>query len=168
MAPRAWSKKEVAELKKLVNEEYSATEIAELHSRKATRNSIIGMCHRLGLTLNRSPNKKKTPVKPRVSGGTHGQAIRNNIIKTQLRVAYTAPVLEEVVPTEGVSLMELTDCHCKWPIGGGMYCGKPQDTTTKMPYCSVHHREALQPPQPRRRPMIMPQLKGGSGLSLRR
>lgn len=53
--PTVWTAKRVERLKKLWAEGHFASEIAEMLG-NATRNSVLGKIHRLGLN-NRNPNK---------------------------------------------------------------------------------------------------------------
>jgi GcrA cell cycle regulator len=60
----------------------------------------------------------------------------------------------KVAPTTGkVSILDLTESMCKWPIGhpgeaNFHFCGKPSQPT--FPYCANHCVEAYQVQQPRK------------------
>jgi len=63
--------------------------------------------------------------------------------------------LENIIPIgQRCSLLELSDCRCRWPIGDPgtadfFFCGgKP---VADLPYCAYHARIAYQPVSDRRR-----------------
>lgn len=132
----AWTEDRIEILRKLWDEGLSASQIAKQLGENVTRNAVIGKAHRLGLKSRPSPVKKdarkKAPAKPAAKKVT----------------------VKETKPTSGkVSLLELTDRMCKWPIGHPgdddfHFCGKPAEPG--MPYCAAHCAEAYQAQPPRR------------------
>jgi GcrA cell cycle regulator len=120
----------------------SAREIAiELH---VTRNTIIGLVHRVGIGLSRSSSRggSKQPNKPfKVKPGSA-------VLRWALpNIVPDAPIPEpDVVPDRAIGIMELTQDKCRWPYAGStatLYCGnKP---VGGLPYCPSHARLAYAP-----------------------
>jgi len=135
----AWTDKRVAKLKKLWSKGLSASQIAEELGEGATRNAIIGKAHRLGLSSRPSPVKApppKTEKKP---------------VKKAKKPAPKKPEVKE--EPKKITILNLTDRMCKWPIGhpgeeNFHFCG--QRATPGQPYCPHHCALAYQAPQPRR------------------
>lgn len=126
----AWTDERIATLQKLWEKGLTASQIAE-ELGDVTRNAVIGKAHRLGLKSRPSPVKaeatKKKPVK-------------------------------KPAPTPGaestrVTLLDLTERTCKWPIGHPgdedfHFCGKSSEPG--VPYCAPHCAEAFQAQAPRK------------------
>ena len=137
----AWTDDRIETLRKLWDDGLSASQIAKELGEGVTRNAVIGKAHRLGLKSRPSPvktdkDKKKAPTK---------RAVKKDAKKL-------------------VTLLDLTDRMCKWPIGHPgdadfHFCGK--NAEPGMPYCAGHCAEAYQAQPPRRdrrqtpRPPIM-------------
>lgn len=170
-----WTDERVALLKKLWMEGLSASQIAGELSGGVTRNAVIGKVHRLKLSARAKPTsaapRAKTPrpsAPRRVSAPSSG--VRNSgatVMASQRRVT-SAPIMGatalqmdtmaemevEVAPrvaelfipvAERVSLLQLTEKTCKWPIGDPMnsdfhFCGRESDESK--PYCDFHARRA--------------------------
>ncbi|UTW55322.1 GcrA family cell cycle regulator [Kordiimonas sp. SCSIO 12610] len=126
----AWTDDRIEILRKLWDDGLSASQIAKELGEGVTRNAVIGKAHRLGLKSRPSPVKtdktaKKAPAKKAVKKETK----------------------------KFVTLLDLTDRMCKWPIGHPgdadfHFCGKPSEPG--MPYCAAHCAEAYQAQPPRR------------------
>ncbi|MBL4802605.1 MAG: hypothetical protein JKY45_11995 [Emcibacter sp.] len=131
----AWTDERVAKLRELWDKGLSASQIATALAEGVTRNAVIGKAHRMNLASRPSPVKadpKKKVKKP-----------------TEKKVA----AVKAKVRGGKVSLLELTERMCKWPIGhpgeGGFhFCGKASAAT--FPYCPEHCGQAYQVQQPRR------------------
>jgi len=122
----SWTDERIDALKTLWDKGLSASQIAKELGENVTRNAVIGKAHRLGLKSRPSPVKTER--------------------KTVKKVA-KKPVKKVV------TLLDLTDRMCKWPIGhpgeaNFHFCGRP--TEPGMPYCAAHCAEAYQA-QPARR-----------------
>jgi GcrA cell cycle regulator len=96
-----------------------------------SRNACLGRCQRLGL-------ERVTP--PRC----HKRSVKVAAPKVRKPVVMLAdPALSERVPT-----INLTDDHCRWPVGDPgepdfAHCGrKPRPGS---PYCETHHAVAYMP-----------------------
>ncbi len=136
----AWTDERIEKLRKLWDEGLSASQIAAKLGEGVTRNAVIGKAHRLSLKSRPSPVKKDTDKK---------KAAPKRVAKK--------------VDKKLISLLDLTDRMCKWPLGHPgdddfHFCGKPSEPG--MPYCAGHCVEAYQAQPPRRdrrpqRPPIM-------------
>ena len=167
-----WTEERIERLKALWAEGLSASQIAaELGG--VTRNAVIGKVHRLGLSgrVKSAGSATPRPRKPIVRQGSASRsqptgsssfAVRGNVALKPVIIADTAIVAlaeqaaeDVVVPmSRRVSIMELREGVCKWPLGDPMatdfvYCGA--DCGVGSVYCSHHSRLAYQPTQDRRR-----------------
>jgi GcrA cell cycle regulator len=178
----AWTDERIALLKQYWEEGRSASQIAELLGEGLSRNAVIGKAHRLGLASRPSPLKtgeakaeskapraepkaaapKPAPARPVPAAPAAAPAQA----EAPQRPA-PAPVAEPVAiepasvaarsaprPKGGrVTLLDLNDRICKWPIGHPdepdfHFCGKP--VNPGFPYCSEHCLVAYQAQMPRR------------------
>ncbi len=126
----AWTDDRIAILKKLWDDGLTASQIATELGEGVTRNAVIGKAHRLELKGRPSPvksdSKKAKAKKPK-------KAAKNSSKK--------------------VSLLDLTERICKWPIGHPgeddfHFCG--QESLAGHPYCQNHCAEAYQAQAPRK------------------
>ena len=172
----SWTDERVEILKKMWGEGQSASQIAkELGG--VTRNAVIGKVHRLGLS-NRAgssapaPEKKAakpaakpakpkkqtekvvevtvTPRKPIVPAG---QPLPPQPSANEISPEALATVREVEKTAKKISLMDLTERTCKWPIGDPAtedfwFCGL--SVQQGKPYCEAHVGVAFQPMSNRR------------------
>ena len=158
-----WTDERVELLKKLWADGLSASQIAaELGG--ITRNAVIGKVHRLGLsgrakttsTATPRPRKPRAPSHPATMFHTHGATALKPVALSEVDIA---PVIQretylEPVSCERVTIMELRECMCRWPIGDPgsadfRFCGSRSNSGS--PYCSYHAQLAYQPATDRRR-----------------
>lgn len=169
-----WTDGRTELLKKLWADGLSASRIAAQLG-GVTRNSVIGKVHRLGLSgrtrspssgiprvrKSRDPNSyargprmryhgHSTMVLPYGNGNGHGNG---SAVQTEVRES-PDPLANAVPQGPHVSIVELTESTCRWPIGdpgtaGFYYCGS--QSKEKLPYCPYHARVAFQPLAERRR-----------------
>jgi GcrA cell cycle regulator len=140
----AWTEDRVDKLKALWKKGLSASQIAEELGENITRNAVIGKAHRLGLSSRPSPVKKPA------------QAKRKSVApkKATPAAAAAAPVAPERMDKSGkISILDLTDRVCKWPLGHPgdedfQFCGSK--SVPGQPYCTFHGAMAYQAPQPRK------------------
>ena len=175
----SWTDERVETLKKLWAEGQSASQIAnELGG--VTRNAVIGKVHRLGLASRAQPKAEakaaepaaKKPAKPKPVEAPAAAAPPPPPPPPQPRPVAARPPqvrpgfphppapsepLVDLVEVDAaalkLSLMELNERTCKWPIGdpskGEFYfCGHP--AAPGKPYCSSHVAAAYQPMSSRR------------------
>jgi GcrA cell cycle regulator len=162
----SWTDDRIERLKKLWSDGLSASQIAaELGG--VTRNAVIGKVHRLQLSgrvktssASIQRNRKATvrPVAraaaPRTVIATRGNLAMVQTVEVEEVVAYR-PMEEIVVPiSRRISIMELREGTCRWPLGDPLtpefvFCGG--DCDVGKPYCSAHAQVAFQPSIDRRR-----------------
>ena len=159
----SWTDERVELLKKLWADGLSASQIANQLG-EVTRNAVIGKVHRLSLSgrakpASANPRSRKvrsaSPHRPStrhfISGNT---ALKTHASPAPRRLPSPVPIEDIPVPMPlNVSLMELTDQMCKWPIGdpgadGFAFCG--HKNWNSLPYCEYHSRVAFQPADRRR------------------
>jgi GcrA cell cycle regulator len=159
-----WTDDRVELLKKLWADGLSASQIAAQLG-DASRNSVIGKVHRLGLAGRakspataiprqrkpRSPGAMMRLTRPAVRGNTALAALHafEPELEPELRIS------ENVVPIgQRCTILELGEGKCRWPIGDPsapdfFFCGGK--TIAGLPYCGYHSRVAYQPAADRRR-----------------
>ena len=166
----SWTDERIERLKKLWSDGLSASQIAaELGG--VTRNAVIGKVHRLQLsgrvktasTSAQRSRKTVTAARPVVRTAartvitTRGNLAVVQTIEAEEVVAYR-PAAEVVVPiSRRISIMELREGTCRWPLGDPLnpdfvFCGG--DCDVGKPYCSAHAQVAFQPSFERKRVRI--------------
>lgn len=168
-----WTDERVELLKKLWGDGLSASQIAaELGG--ITRNAVIGKVHRLGLSgrakspatasVAPRPRKPRAPSHPmtsfRVAGNTALAPVAQPM-EAAVAQAQAEPMVElklvpkpEAFACEQVTIMELRECMCRWPIGDPgrddfRFCGARSNSGNS--YCEHHSALAYQPSNDRRR-----------------
>ncbi len=151
-----WTDERIATLKKLYDDGYSASRIADRLG-FTSRNAVIGKIHRLGLPkrginsntgaayrvkCGRKPKRKLTPVEAKP-------------VKVRVRAALPVePLPKEDIPRGPlVMFADLENHHCRAPYGdpklpGFGFCGC--QVVPGMSYCVDHARRFYAAPQPRR------------------
>ncbi len=166
-AVTGWTDDRVELLGRLWSEGQSASQIAAVLGGGVTRNAVIGKVHRLGLSGRsktgaapaqaRPPKPTRSPSHPMAMDGTRLGGSTESVAEVK---SVPAPVpawqkSEIAIPeTRLVTILELRDSMCKWPIGDPSradfgFCG--QRSATGLPYCSAHCQIAYQPAAERRR-----------------
>ena len=167
MAVLTWSHNRVEQLKKLWKAGLSASQIAaELGN--VSRNAVIGKVHRLGLS---GRGKSPSSAAPRrAHPAQHTIRVTRPIARGSTALAQAFEVEVEVEPdpitsdnvvpmSQRLSLLELTEATCHWPIGDPsspdfFFCGGK--VLTGLPYCAQHSRVAYQRSANLRRQTIKP------------
>jgi GcrA cell cycle regulator len=164
-----WTDERVELLKKLWSEGLSASAIAsELGG--VTRNAVIGKVHRLGLSgrakaPSQQPQRRAKPTRAPSHPMRTPSFVRGNVaLAADLSPApqlqpqeapAPRPVHDVVIPlSERVTIMELREQMCRWPLGDPgredfRFCGSRIGPAG--PYCSHHAAIAYQPILDRRR-----------------
>ena len=178
----SWTSERVELLKKLWGEGQSASQIAkELGG--VTRNAVIGKVHRLGLSNRAtSTSKSETSPKPEKKAEKATSKKNESVAKnSEPKPTSHTPARRQIIPAgqplppqpsaneispealarvseiekkaKKISLLELTERTCKWPVGDPAtpdfwFCGLP--TQTGKPYCEAHVGVAFQPMNTRR------------------
>jgi GcrA cell cycle regulator len=167
-AGATWTDERVELLKKLWSEGQSASRIAaEIGG--VTRNAVIGKVHRLGLsgrgktnpTPQARPRKPASTSAPRPAAGAAPAAPAARqpapIAPAFQQASYPVEQTPEVVDlpeSQRVTIMELRESMCRWPIGDPTnadfrFCGAR--CIPGLPYCTHHAQIAYQPAADRRR-----------------
>ncbi|GLI91483.1 GcrA family cell cycle regulator [Methylocystis echinoides] len=178
----SWSEERVELLRKLWSDGLSASQVAAELGPGITRNAVIGKIHRLGLAeraksaAGARPRPAKAPrpqqaasaapaIAARNGGhGGHGPASHGPVVHGNVALAFAPQTMavarvtpeEVVIPmSERVTLMELRESMCRWPMGDPTtpefrFCGA-HSPIGGGPYCAHHASVAYQPAQDRRR-----------------
>jgi len=165
----SWTQERVEQLRKLWLEGLSAAQVAAELGSGVTRNAVIGKIHRLGLAERGKPATTPRPRAQRppratsgeaVARGSGGAMVMGNVALAVSPRPVAAPALrpeeEVVVPISmRVTLMELRETMCHWPLGDPTtpefrFCGSHYEPG-EGPYCRCHARIAYQPHADRRR-----------------
>jgi GcrA cell cycle regulator len=147
----SWTDERVETLKRMWAEGQSASQIAkELGG--VTRNAVIGKVHRLGLS-NRVGGKDDEDLPVRKAIVPAGQPLPPQPSLNEISPEALASVREVEKRARKLTLMELTERTCKWPIGDPAtedfwFCGLP--SLPGKPYCEAHVGVAFQPMSARR------------------
>ena len=132
----SWTSEREEKLRELWKKGHTASQIASVLG-NTTRNAVIGKAHRLNLEA-RAKSKKTIP-KVNTENNTKSE------IKTQKlgrKAKFKALLLDKSFPPENpVKLEDLTDDHCRWPLGEKLqpvnfFCGRKP--TEKFVYCALH------------------------------
>ena len=162
----SWTDERVEILKTSRAAGLSASQIATKLG-NITRNGVIGKIHRLGLSGGRSPHKRttshRTHVPRRKKSFTFGALIPHTPngpglpqppTTVELGATFSVP---DPPPEQRLSVMQIRDDTCKWPIGdprspGFGFCGSKPVVGGKIHYCEPHASMAFAPVPTRRRP----------------
>jgi GcrA cell cycle regulator len=176
----SWTEERIDLLQKLWLQGMSASRIARELANGLTRNAVIGKVYRLGLSGRvkeaaadggAPPAERKSRPRPaaprqtaprplaRAASGVSA-FVRGNAALAMQPVAYAPPApgpqSEVVVPiVEPVTILDLRDSMCRWPLGDPTqpefrFCGA-RKTPGDGPYCRCHAAIAYQPQNDRRR-----------------
>ena len=179
----SWTDERIDLLQKLWLQGMSASRIARELANGLTRNAVIGKVYRLGLSgrVKEAADEAGAPqplhkhaTRPparQAAQRPHGRVVqssasfvRGNTALAVQPIAFETPVRnkevarhsEVVVPiSEPVTILELRDSMCRWPIGDPTqadfrFCGA-RKTPGDGPYCGCHAAIAYQPQPDRRR-----------------
>jgi len=161
-----WTKERIERLKELWTEGLSASQIAAELGEGVSRNAVLGKAYRLGLAQSEgkgasTPRQRKPThppdqapaVEPPPQNNPHPAPMMSN--RPPAEAAELPRREEAVVPqSEGVTIMELRESTCRWPLGDPTtpefrYCGG--GAISGLPYCAHHSQLAYQPATERKR-----------------
>ena len=139
----SWTPERENKLKDLWKKGHTASQIATIIG-DTTRNAVIGKAHRLNLEA-RAVSKKSAPklqtdnkIAPEAKPQKLGRKAR-----------FKALLLDKSFePENPTKLEDLTDNHCRWPLGekmepASLFCGRAP--VEKFVYCKLHLLYAYQP-----------------------
>lgn len=140
-----WTRERISVLTELWREGLSCSQIAYILGLGFSRNSVIGKVHRLKLheTYPRASWKAtrrifqpRSPRKPRAPAA---RKVRLNVPPEFPAVPPRAEAWKALPDTKPITLMELNENTCRWPVGDVspfLYCGcEPADGSS---YCAAH------------------------------
>ena len=105
-----------------------------------TSNACIGKAHRLSLPMRGHRAGVRKPHHP------HTKRLKMTKASVDAPIAPTEAIIPEVLPPEGLTIYQLRDSTCHWPLGETyahppfMYCGCP--ALLGRPYCAKHTAKA--------------------------
>ena len=149
----SWSDERVDLLRRLWEEGLSASQIATQLG-GVTRNAVIGKIHRLGLS-GRVKGAEMAGTAPRRAvreGEADGVVVSIEdgipMVEMPVEIKPAAPVPVALKASNRVTIMDLRESMCRWPIGDPTspdfhYCG--DRSITGLPYCTTHAQIAYQP-----------------------
>lgn len=161
-----WTDERRGLVRKLWAEGFSARQIALELGDDISRNAVIGVVHRMGLTKSYSPTNPGKAKRSKLSGSARNAMVERANQKRQIAAA--AKAAKQVDDAEAATnaahiaaghypnactLLELTGDTCRWPIGDPatpnfFFCGaKPSPGS---PYCAFHSDIAFNSPQDRK------------------
>jgi GcrA cell cycle regulator len=161
-----WTEERTERLKELWTEGLSASQIAAELGQDVSRNAVLGKAHRLGLAQGESKRANSPrpcqPARPPDQPVPAEPPPQNNLDLVPMTPnrpsakAAELPLREgAIVPQpEGVTIMELREGVCRWPLGDPTtpefrYCGAR--AAECLPYCAQHAQMAYQPATERKR-----------------
>lgn len=146
-----WTDEEVEYLKERwescqVTAKEIAAEMTERFGRSLSRNAIIGRSHRMNLQSKKPPPAKKP--EPRVPKSLNLPEAPRPHAMTEDGVPIRAELWMPPRPIEGVTIMELENDMCRWPMSNDtwnmIYCGcRGCDVTAGRSYCGPHQKVAF-------------------------
>ena len=160
----SWTEERVAFLTRLWSDGLSASQIAAQIG-GVTRNAVIGKVHRLGLAGRGKPNGAAAPRQRKVERTQAPAAVQQPALPNgggfAPKMAEAPRIVPELLDEDGglpiserVTLMELRESMCRWPLGDPTtpefrFCGGR--SIAGQPYCPHHSRIAYQPAAERKR-----------------
>ena len=151
----AWTEERVEQLMKLWTEGLSASQIANRLG-DVTRNAVIGKVHRLGLEPRAKPQRKNIAM-GQLDGNVISVSYSGNLAyketpiddigydKNHEIIQPNIHSLDESSDQFSVTILNLTENHCKWPQGDPgtedfHFCG--HQPLAGKPYCEQHAKKA--------------------------
>lgn len=172
----SWTEERIELLRKLWLDGMSASRIASELANGLTRNAVIGKVYRLGLSGRTKPSGmvESTPkIRDRPAPrATHAVPASVPLVQGNTALAFDPTPAEAAVPdvaeevvvafVEPVTIVELRESMCRWPIGDPgsaefRFCGAAKRIGAG-PYCAHHAGIAYQPQHDRRRVKAIPKI----------
>ena len=138
----SWDETKINFLKEYWKKGLTASQIAEKIG-NVTRNAVIGKAHRLNLQA-RAVSKKTVS---KVKAENNDTEVKQQKLGSRVS-KFKALLLDPSFPPEQpTKLIDLTDEHCRWPLGEKMematfFCGrkiiKSKNSGKRLSYCALH------------------------------
>ena len=149
----SWTEEREQKLRRLWEKGYTASQIAEMLG-STTRNAVIGKAHRLKLAARTTSKQSRSPKKQAASSGLNKQQAASSGLNKQegyvsRKSRFKSLLLDKNFEAESPTQLEnLTDRHCRWPIGhpdeeNFYFCGRAP--IKGFSYCQLHILYAFQP-----------------------
>jgi GcrA cell cycle regulator len=138
-----WDNKAISRLKELCKTGISFTRIGLKMG--ISKNAAIGKAARL--KLNKSP-APSVPIARKLTVFTPKPLPKTRALLPK-EIPPTPPVSVSIPEMRLVTMMQLTDQHCRYPIDtptGILFCGRAPDG--QPPYCQAHAKLCYMPPRP--------------------
>lgn len=117
-----------------------ATAMNEEFGTTLTRNACIGKSHRLNLPL------RGVNVSRQRKTSTGDKKMRRKTVRIDAPIAPVEAIIPDAPPSEGLTILQLREGDCKWPLGETyarppfQYCGEP--SLLGRSYCVTHMAKA--------------------------
>jgi GcrA cell cycle regulator len=141
-----WTEERVDVLIALWREGYSASVISARLDGVVSRSAVIGKVHRLGLARHTTSRRKPPRPSPLVAEHKRRTATREQ--RARARADFDAlrrqlDAADRAIPATIMSVIDLEDHHCRYPIGkpatpGFGFCGGQR--VPGISYCAAHAR----------------------------
>lgn len=166
-AGETWTAERLELLNKLRGEGLSASQIAAELGGGVTRSAVLGKCHRLGLARKAStqvsssrlqqasrPLDPPATAEPAMEPGPKPVTNTARHQPAELPRGHSRPVEAGSPRPKGLTIMELGEGTCRWPLGDPTtpkfrYCGG--GAVPGLPYCAHHVQIAYLPTAERKR-----------------
>lgn len=165
-----WTPERTELLRTLWDRGFSASQIAYRLGGGISRNSVLGKAHRLGVVIKgqrttaygKSVRAKKKPNVALTSSEIGCSLFGKSLFKLKTgrpvksdKSGFEPPISQSVNDIARVQFSELSETHCRFPVGtpgtsGFGFCGLPRIPGSS--YCSGHHARCWQPVPVRKRP----------------
>ena len=139
----SWDENKIKILKGCWGKGLTASQIAVKIGCGITRNAVIGKAHRLNLQVKTTSKK----IVSRVNTKNNDTEVKQQKLTSRVG-RFKALLLDPSFPPEQpTKLIDLTDEHCRWPLGEKMkpatfFCGRKivesKNSGKKLKYCALH------------------------------
>lgn len=135
------------EIRRLAAEGLTAAQIAGQMGEAETRSSVLGMCNRHGIALDRSQGQHNRATSTPADGRAADDPAAASDVEEQDEPASAAPVVSIGPLTKRPAPPPARLEGCRWPLWGDReaptheYCGEERAAAGK-PYCAAHTERA--------------------------
>jgi GcrA cell cycle regulator len=150
-----WTDERIKEMRRLWIDGRSASQIARALGGGLSRCAVQGKLHRLGLKKSDQAAKitcetanigRKIAAKKQMTGNGAKRAMKFGEPVSAVVRPPRKPKPDPVYDGEPVSVIDVKNCHCRWPVMAGEeftgFCGAPKMSGA---YCGKHAEVAFMP-----------------------